>query len=116
LRRDVPLDAPATAFFAKNFSRGELCFVRIFARAQACTKNAICSAGMARCCVIERCRNQLSIGISTRAEFFFSKSRGRKYFCIGVRAESAADAQRCAAKRRLYTKLSGNTVIFFPLV
>jgi hypothetical protein len=59
--------------------------------------------------------NPYFIGVSIRCENFHKKARWRGNFCAGVAAVLAARIAHDTARRRLHTKLSGVTVIFFLL-
>jgi hypothetical protein len=60
-------------------------------------------------------RNPQFIGTYAARRNFYKKSRHRKNLCCGVVPALFAHARRSRGTRRLHTKLSGVTVIFFPL-
>jgi hypothetical protein len=60
-------------------------------------------------------KNPQFIGTSAVCRNFYKKSRQRKSFWRGAAPTVVARGDRGRGTRRLHTKLSGVTVIFFPL-
>jgi hypothetical protein len=84
-------------------------------RAGACTR-AFSRADSSRNSFRKCRRNAYSIGISFDEAFFVLKNARAQNFFHGVVAAILVRAQPRGAAADLYTILSGNPVIFFPLV
>jgi hypothetical protein len=115
LRRSGPLDAP--------FERSSANFFRVVnadahASSSVANMRANASRAMHNRPMAARtgdARKPLFIGILAMHRSFAKNLAREKIFRRDIRALIATRAQRRAPKRRLYTKLSGNTVIFLPL-
>jgi hypothetical protein len=116
LRRCKPFDVGARVCAVKNFSRCRSARTRCRRWSAGGCERAFCRADLSRHSFRKWCGNAYFTGISSDEAIFVLKNAPAQNFCRCVVAAIVARAQPRAATAVLYTMLSRNPVIFFPLV
>jgi hypothetical protein len=114
LRRDGAVDTPAEPSGAKLFSRGESGSARLVKHAKARANAVRVARDFLKVAPSDVAEIRISSALPRCLEFIAS-SRADKKIRRDVSPAIATRAWRRGARRRLYTKLRGVTVIFFPL-